>query len=236
MINNIQKAKRLAATRAANNITQKDLANMLSEVSGRSVPLTISTVSSWETGRRSPSMDMYRQMAKIFMVSVDYLLCLTDDPNGSVDEEGLAVKDSHLATVAKDEINNFDGKPVFVQFKNYAHQDQWGIVNCSKNAIVLRDGLIKMDSDTIEKYYIEEPYYSFYGSVNGQYKLDISKVMNSKLEVWVEMKTSDKYISGLYNGWYHHNENHTCLINSRGLTLPYDGIEISYYAYLKRKS
>lgn len=50
---------------------------------------------------------------------------------------------------------------------------------------------------------------------------------------WVELTTSDKYMQGLYNGWYHHNEDKTCLINNRGLTLPYEGLHISYYAYSK---
>lgn len=236
MTNDKKVANRLAATRAASKLTQKDLATMLSELSGREEPLTVPTISSWETGRRTPSIDMYRLMARIFMVSTDYLMCLTDDPNGSASElQKTDIQDARLATVSKEEIYNFDGKPVFVQFRNYAHQDQWGIVNCSKNVIVLRDGLIKINDETIECFYIEEPYYSFYGSVSGRTKIDLAKIMNAKLEVWVEMKTSDKYIQGLYNGWYHNNETHTCLINGKGLTLPYDGLDVSYNAYMKRK-
>ena len=55
--------------------------------------------------------------------------------------------------------------------------------------------------------------------------------MSKKEQVWVEMITSDSNISARYNGWYRHNEDRSCLISGLGLTLPYDGLGVSYYAY-----
>ena len=49
--------------------------------------------------------------------------------------------------------------------------------------------------------------------------------------VVVEMITGNEAICGQYNGRYRHNETHTCLINAEGLTLPYEGLGVSYYAY-----
>ena len=58
----------------------------------------------------------------------------------------------------------------------------------------------------------------------------MAKLLNTE-EIYVEMCTSDKAIRGIYNGWYHHNETKTCLISNNGLTLPYEGLGISYSAF-----
>ena len=45
------------------------------------------------------------------------------------------------------------------------------------------------------------------------------------------MNTQDRIIQERYNGLFHHNEDHTCLINAIGLTLPYEGLNRAYSAY-----
>ena len=62
---------RLKGLRNKKGMTQKELADMLGVTDG--------AVGMWERGRREPGGDKLLQLARIFGVSVDYLLCLTDE-------------------------------------------------------------------------------------------------------------------------------------------------------------
>ena len=58
--------KRLKALRRESDITQPDLAKVLGVSKG--------AVGHWEAGSREPSLDMVSKIAKLFKVSVDYLM------------------------------------------------------------------------------------------------------------------------------------------------------------------
>ena len=64
---------RLRFLRKQNNITQADLAKMFS--------LGESTISFYESNKRTPDYEMLNKFADYFNVSVDYLLARTDVPN-----------------------------------------------------------------------------------------------------------------------------------------------------------
>ena len=134
-----------------------------------------------------------------------------------------------------DKIATLDGKPVFVSFKNHAHEDQWGIVNMDRSSFILRNGLLRFTDQTIDQIFVSEPYFAYIKSTQSNLSLDMSKLLNTKKYVSIEMTTSNRYVRGLYNGWFHHNETHSCLINEKGLTLPYEGLGISFHAYPNRK-
>ena len=240
---NIKIAKRLTALRVESKLTQKELAERLSEISKRETPVTPPLISSWETGRRSPSLTFCKYLAAIYNVSIEYIQCKTDEPqNTFVTPEPISIdiekhyKERQEIAIPLSEIGNYDKKPVFVSFKNLAHPDQWGIVNTEKKCIVLAGGVLSISSPVIKNIYIDEPTYYYFASINGRYPLDNAKLHKTKREMWVELITSDKELQGLYNGWYKHNETHTCLINKIGLTLPYEGLGISYRAYLDYSS
>ena len=63
--------KRLKHLRTINHLTQLELANMLN--------IERSTLSSYETGRRYPTLVILIRVADIFNVSVDYLLGREND-------------------------------------------------------------------------------------------------------------------------------------------------------------
>ena len=65
--------------RKAKKLTQKQVADRIG--------LAISAVSSYESGTRYPSYDVLAKLARIFHVSTDYLLGMTDTRN--VDVTGL---------------------------------------------------------------------------------------------------------------------------------------------------
>lgn len=60
--------------------------------------------------------------------------------------------------------------------------------------------------------------------------MDLINVLKSDY-VYIIMNTQDRIIQERYNGLFHHNEDHTCLINAIGLTLPYEGLNRAYSAY-----
>lgn len=63
-------AIRLKELRQGSNQTQKELAVKLNT--------TNDSIYSWEKGRSQPSIEIIRQICKVFDVSADYLLGLTD--------------------------------------------------------------------------------------------------------------------------------------------------------------
>lgn len=75
--------EKLKALRLEKNLTQKQVADRIG--------LAISAVSSYESGMRYPSYEALIKLARIFHVSTDYLIGMTDtrniDVNGLNDEE-----------------------------------------------------------------------------------------------------------------------------------------------------
>ena len=50
--------------------------------------------------------------------------------------------------------------------------------------------------------------------------------------VYIESISLDPFLRGQVSGWYHHTPEKTCLINDRGLTLSYEGLDVYYRALL----
>lgn len=71
--------KKLRTLRTENKLTQKQVADRIG--------LAISAVSSYESGTRFPSYEALIKLARIFHVSTDYLLGLTE--KRSIDVTGL---------------------------------------------------------------------------------------------------------------------------------------------------
>ena len=49
-------------------------------------------------------------------------------------------------------------------------------------------------------------------------------------DVFIESISLDPYLRGQVTGWYHHTPEKTCLINDRGLTLSYEGLDVYFRA------
>ena len=80
--------EKLKSLRIEKNLTQKQVADRIG--------LAISAVSSYESGTRYPSYDVLVKLARIFHVSTDYLLGITNTRN--IDVTGLSDNEIELVS------------------------------------------------------------------------------------------------------------------------------------------
>ena len=88
--------EKLKSLRIEKNLTQKQVADRIG--------LAISAVSSYESGTRYPSYDVLVKLARIFHVSTDYLLGITNTRN--IDVTGLNDNEIELVSQLVDTLRN----------------------------------------------------------------------------------------------------------------------------------
>lgn len=225
---------RIKALRAEKGITQEKLLKELNNALKMERPYSGLTLSAWENGRKMPTATTLITLSQIFECTVDYLLGLTDerDFTSSSQASGASSNNSYdyptdIAITLR-ELNSYDKKPVFVKFNNSKLLDAWGIIDAKNQRIVFADKMVPISNKF--NYYSSHVISSTGFSVEGRKPYSYTTMLKTK-DMWVEMIGAEGFIRGRYNGIWHHNEQHTCLVNSLGLTLPYDGLGISYNAY-----
>ena len=92
----VNMGEKLKSLRIEKNLTQKQVADRIG--------LAISAVSSYESGTRYPSYDVLVKLARIFHVSTDYLLGITDTRN--IDVTGLYDNEIELVLQLVDMLRN----------------------------------------------------------------------------------------------------------------------------------
>lgn len=86
--------EKLRSLRLSKNLTQKQLADR--------VGLAVSAVSSYESGNRYPSFETLIKLSRIFHVSTDYLLGLSE--KRSIDITGLTDEETELISRLVDKL------------------------------------------------------------------------------------------------------------------------------------
>lgn len=228
--------RRLACLRAEACMSQRDLAERLSaklsKNGGRSISYV--TISAYERGQRYPSIATLVEISNIFNVSVDYLLGLSDEAsitNCSGNSNSESVDISTKVLIGIRELKKYNNEPIYVTSDQSANRaPQWGILDMARKRVVAVDGYIPIDSSmTFYKY---RPIEYSHKDIMDKSPIALNKLLATDALFWIELINADGSIAGKYNGWYRHNENHTCIINaSNGLTLPYEGCCFSYNAY-----
>ena len=92
----VNMGEKLKSLRIEKNLTQKQVADRIG--------LGISAVSSYESGTRYPSYDVLVKLARIFHVSTDYLLGITNTRN--IDVTGLSDNEIELVSQLVDMLRN----------------------------------------------------------------------------------------------------------------------------------
>ena len=228
-------SSRLALLRKEHSYSQNTFAKEFSEYSGRKPELTITTVSSWETGARIPDLATIISIARFFNTSIDYLIGLTNNVEGNpscLPSDVPLDMTSSVFKIEDKDILKYDGCPIFVVFPNTEYENQWGLLDAANTTIIFKDMSIKLFSFIGEYYTYPRPADVHY-SLFDLHPYTIQALMSVN-KFWVGIKSSSEKVRQQYNGWWTHNENKTCIINPQnGLTLPYDGLGIGYNAYSK---
>lgn len=99
---------RIKELRKKNNITQKQLADLL-QVSQQSV-------GSWEVDRAEPNSEILKQLSKIFEVTVDYLL--GNESASELDNRNYAKRINNIAAHIDNDITDDEMKEIlsFIDF------------------------------------------------------------------------------------------------------------------------
>ena len=221
---------------ALSNMNQNELATRIAGITQKNLSAT--TISLWLTGNRSIPIKYLSPLCEIFGVSEPYLLGLSDGYNDSY-ENVKEKKEEEITLYEIDpwQLYAYDGQPIFVVFKHFEHENEWALYNRNKRVFVFCNEVIKeANLKTAEVQFYTKDITKLVDPLVQRKSLDYASFMNSD-KVYIEMNTANLSIQSLYNGWYKHNENHTALINSQGLVLPYDGFKKAYlaYTYLSQK-
>ena len=227
-------ANRLALLRHQKGMTQDEFAMEISEVANRNRAYSLLTVSAWESGDKLPPLHIFNLICDYFCVSADYMLGRSDDTGNKalasatpVNYKGI-YKPDFLVTY--NDLPKFDGEPIYVVFCDKRSHDRWGVLNAAKMEIAFPGAYLRVTRNTNCIYYARIPEFEKTPKYNLKKRLSM-KQMKYAEKVWIEMISPNEKVKAQYNGWYRNNETKSLLINAIGLTLPYDGLSITYNAF-----
>ena len=230
MQTNTKFSNRLAMLRKNMGETQVTFAEKFSDFMLRKEPFAPVTISSWENGTKIPTATVLLYLCQFLGVSADYLLGLTDDIG---DMKGFTegLKKTPDIKIDPRQLKGYSKEPVFVVFTSKKHRSRWGLLDYEKDRIIFTDMILKDIKNSGCEFYTSVPDKELEPGYAKKKPYSMSQLQEQTDKIWVKMLSSDSFIEGKYNGWYRHNEDHSALINTIGLTLPYEGLGISYNAY-----
>ena len=235
---------RLALRRADIGIQQSDIIDVLREYmfsdewgDRKKVILNASSISSWETGKRTVPAKYITPLCNILDCTEGFLRGFTDDPHEDImDPENMRSHKEVLvekALIPPENLHLYDKQPVFVVSKKYRYPAGWAIWNNKDQRLIFYDKILTITGINRDDFdfYAMRPYFADETVIDERFPLSAKQIMKRDM-VYVSMRTPDEGLRNEYNGWYEHNENKTGLINrGNGHVLPYTGINVSYFVY-----
>lgn len=229
---------RIAELRANAGLNQQQMAINISDRMGRPQILSVPTISAIERGRKMPTLPIVIGIASLFGVSTDYILGLTDEPNGAINAPVAPVNrgDKVERKIITDEIfpgdyRDYHKKPVYVIFPRKNYSDQWAILNDTNKTLTLADTTISYKDIPVQLYALEVYDSSTYHHREGR-PISTADFANLTGRFWVELKSGDEALCNLYNGFYVYGKNRKSIVNvANGEVLPLSGFALSYNVY-----
>lgn len=206
---------------------------MIRDMSGNKCNLTRITVSHWETGKRGIRDEYIDILVKIFDLSSADILLAESSHTAKLSKEDI---ENGLYPIAFEWLKYLDGEPVYVRFHRKQGvgcrpNDGWSLIDVKHQRLVFknRDFTFQEVIEQSKGIYATKRIngYPAPGHINA---VGIKTVLALEW-VYVELKSTDPSMSAKFDGWYHHNEDHTALINANGCVLPYEGVYDMYFAY-----
>lgn len=220
---------RIKQLRTERGETQEEFGKHFGEFCGKSAPISVMTISNWETARKQPPFDTLLWLQRYYGVSLDYIAGLSDtkyigkEPTGITTETDSLRKGIEIPLV---DLKSHDGEPVYVVFPS-TYQNQWGIIDYPNNLIVFRTFNLTINPKCQYFSYVVPEEITIRSLAT--HLLNYKDMMDKDV-VWIESLSPDPFIKGRITGWYHHSPDKEFLINDMGLTLSYEGLGITYNA------
>jgi len=216
-------SERLRILRNNANLTQAEFAKMYATFFKQDCAYHAYTISEWEHGK-VPRAYVLKNIARFYNVSYDYLLGKTNEMDYILSKREAHFH-KHVNEISFSNLKMYDNMPLYVVSPGH-FPDCWCIYNAETNSI-----------QTLTMKYPVSPdmrFFTFSPKTPDIYSYDtplsLAKLMERK-QVFVITKTKNAVQNSVYNGWYHHNETKTALINDRGNVLLYSDLNILYNAY-----
>lgn len=222
-------AKRLRLLREEKGLTQKDLAKDLALFMGKSKKISPSAVCSWENGEKNPTHETLLAFTDYYGVSADYLLGKTSNRLPG-NELKIIDLDNYIIKISASELNNYDGKPVYLVFNNEGLSNRWGIYNKEDDRFCCRDNII-VNNSSIEYYAVPPKTASTSSSIIKKISLDEAKKQE---QVWIDYKHPDTDMCVRFSGWYRPDTKSSVFVAPNGFVLPFDSIDVVYHVYKKK--
>ncbi len=194
--------KRFKEARLAKKIKVSDAIEIL----GISQP----TLSAWESGRKSPSLNSLILMAQTYGVSTDYLLGL--DNGNLVPSEPIPLASIPL----------FHGKPVWSKSRG------WAIVDAINGELVFPNQRTSI-ADTIDIYSSADKHSFSNIPTENHIPYNLLKKNNT---VWIEPISSDDQLRQELRGWYTVKDRYA--ENDHGNRFYFDSYEAKWLAFNKQ--
>ena len=169
-------AKRFREARKQNNLKLIDAAKLL----GISQP----TLSAWEAGRKSPSLEGLKNMSELYGLSTDYLLGLTDELTPDISKNNI---------LSEKLLSIMNGQPV------YSQKYGWCLVHKSNKVLILSNGE-QLPLSTASTLY-SLPLAFTHSPMPAEVPLPRSDIKRYS-EVWVEPISADSDLRMELRGWY----------------------------------
>lgn len=221
--------QRLKLLRSEKELTQADFAHQLGIFMGRSKKLSVSAVSSWESGSKQPDFTIISSIASFYGVSIQYLTGETDSRTEDVSMKPLFLED-FIVEISVENLPLYDGKPVFLVFNSNKIKNCWGIYNADKETFSCRDQVYRNNASI--RYFATDVVMDNLVKKDRR-PLDLEEFI--KLQIfWVEYHGSTSDINTRFSGFYQHTKTKSGIINSEGNILPYAGLHLYYEVYRDR--
>lgn len=128
-------SQRMIKLRKEKGMTQKDLTQYLGKVVTDTSPISFTTVSSWETGKRTPRIPMLMALAELYDVSINYLIGTSSERGHFYPDEQIFKRPSNSFLIEKKDLPKFDQLPVYVTFPDNRPGPLWGIYDAASDAV-----------------------------------------------------------------------------------------------------
>lgn len=141
-----------------------------------------------------------------------------EDVSLTLTDEKYKLQSNFRLPVSVEELERYDGEPVWVRSRNSMYSGKWGIVDALRQTIVFKKGVYTKFSDIDGIIYRFPQPFSLPVDAIGR-PLAVSEVRKSIEPIWVEIISSDMTEKILMKGWYEYYHNSDCVSNNSGSIL-----------------